>query len=248
MRKTIQITVLLAFFFVLWFPPTAESVNKRGVANQSDQLISEAQFRKTFYQYLCRHLGKQESDVILSRVKIHGNRPVPPGKVSFKLFQNDQKTLKGYVRVVGIICVDGVARNEVKLSGWVDIFGPVVCTCRHLKKGEILKEDDVYLARKNISHLPSNILTDMRKVIGLMAKHHLKADTCLKKWMLERPPIVNKGDIVTILAESSGLKVTVPGRVLEKGYPGEFIKVQNAMSQRAIFARVVSSQTVTVDF
>ncbi|MEE9611432.1 MAG: flagellar basal body P-ring formation chaperone FlgA, partial [Desulfatiglandales bacterium] len=70
----------------------------------------------------------------------------------------------------------------------------------------------------------------------------------LKEWMLERPPIVKRGDMVTILAESGVLRVTVPGRVLEKGYLGELVRVQNAMSKRQIHARVINNSTVVVDF
>jgi flagella basal body P-ring formation protein FlgA len=88
----------------------------------------------------------------------------------------------------------------------------------------------------------------MKKALGLMARHRVKEHTCLKSWMLERVPIVKRGDMVTILAESSGLKVTVPGRSLERGYKGELIRVQNVMSKKRIYARVVNHVTVKVDF
>ena len=81
-----------------------------------------------------------------------------------------------------------------------------------------------------------------------MVKHTIKEDTCLKEWMVEKAPIVNRGDMVTILAESGDLKVTVPGMVLERGYLGEVIRVQNFMSKRRIYARVINSPTVMVDF
>jgi flagella basal body P-ring formation protein FlgA len=54
--------------------------------------------------------------------------------------------------------------------------------------------------------------------------------------------------MVTILAESGDLRVTVPGRVLEKGYKGSLIRVQNVMSKKEIYATVVNGATVTVDF
>ncbi|MBW1753417.1 MAG: flagella basal body P-ring formation protein FlgA, partial [Deltaproteobacteria bacterium] len=52
----------------------------------------------------------------------------------------------------------------------------------------------------------------------------------------------------TILAESSGLRITVPGKVLMKGFAGELVKVQNLMSKRKIYAKIVNPSTVTVDF
>ena len=143
---------------------------------------------------------------------------------------------------------ENLVDTEVNLCGWVDVFESVVCISRNIKKGAIIKKGDIYLSRKNISHISPNIMTDISKVIGLMVKHNIKADSCLKEWMLKKSPIVDRGDMVTILAESDDLKVTVPGRVLMKGYLGELIKVQNLMSKKEIYAKVVNNSTVKVAF
>lgn len=212
------------------------------------QTISEAAFREIFYQYLCSHLMKQRNDVVVSKMKIVGNNPVPAGKLSFQIFQKNRKKLKGNVSLTVVIKVDDVVKNNVRVSGWVDVFEPVVCASRDLKRGEIIKEDDLYATKQNISHLSSKIISDAVKIIGLMTKHNISADTSLKEWMFEKSPVVDKGDIVTILAESGDLRVTVPGKVLMKGYEGELIKVQNLMSKKEIYAKVVDNSTVTVTF
>ncbi len=251
MIKIKHTTIL--FLCLLWFcfPSEAESVAKKDsktATNQGYQSIQEAKFLEVFNKYLYNRLGKERSDVVVSKLKIVGNRPVPTGNVSFQLFQKNMRRLEGYVRLIAVVYVNGVVKNKVKLSGWVDVFEFVVCTSRNLKRGEIIKKEDAYFVRRNISRISPNILTDMSKVIGLMAKHNIKTDTCLKEWMLEKSPIVDRGDMVTILAKSGDLKITVPGRVLMKGYMGEFIKVQNSMSKKEIYAKVVNSSTVMVDF
>jgi len=243
--------ILLACFFGICFPHQTEGTDKRDLRatrSQGYQSIPEAKFQEIFKEYLCHHLGKERSDIMVSRFNVVGSRPVPVGKIRFQLFQRDRRRLAGYARLVAVVRVNGVVENRVRLSGWVHIFDSVVCTCRNLKKGEIIRKDDLYLARKNISHLSPDILTDMSKAVGLMVKHTIRTDTCLKEWMLEKSPIVDRGDIVTILAESGGLKVTVPGSVLERGYLGELIRVQNTMSKRRIYARVINSSTVMVEF
>ena len=251
MRKAIHIMILLACFFGLCFPSEAKSVSKnenRAAVNQGYQSIPEAQFREIFYKYLCRRLDKQRSDIVVYELKVMSNRSVPVGKVSFQLFQKDRRKLEGYVKLIAMVSVNRVIKNKVKLSAWVDVFESVVCASRNLKKGKVIKKDDAYLERKNVSHLSPNILTDINKVAGLMVKHNVKADTILKEWMLEKPPIVERGDKVIIVAESGALKISAPGRVLERGYLGELIKVQNSMSKKAVYAKVVNSQTVMVDF
>jgi len=199
-------------------------------------------------KYLYRDSGKEQSDINVSKFKVNRNRTVPKGKVDIRLFRKGAARLAGYVRLNAIVSVNGIEKNNVQLSAWVDVFESIVCASRDLKRKEVIKKVDVHLVRKNISHMPPNTIRELNKAVGLMIKHTVKADTCLKSWMLEKPSIVERGDIVTILAESGGLKVTVPGRVLEKGYLGELIKVQNAMSKKEVYAKVINNLTVRVSF
>ena len=251
MVKNMHIMILLACFLGVCLPSTAEPAakkNSKAVIKQGHQSISEARLRECFMKYLRRHSGKEPSDIIVSKFKVNRNRTVPKGKVSIRLSRKGNKNLAGYVRLNAIISVNGIEKNKVHLSAWVDVFESIVCTSRDMKRKEIIKKGDVHLERKNISHLPPNIMGELSKAVGLMIKHNVKADTCLKAWMLEKPSIVERGDIVTILAESGGLRVTVPGRVLEKGYLGELIKVQNAMSKKEVYAKVINNLTVMVHF
>jgi flagellar basal body P-ring formation protein FlgA len=222
--------------------------DRRNVSQQSYQTIPETKFREIFQKYLSRNLNNQACDVAISRLKITGNVPVPVGTVSFQQYQKGKRRLEGYISLIVVVKINNVVKNKVKLSGWVDIFQPVVCASRDLKRGERIEKDDLYFVKRNISHMSSKILTDMNKIIGLMAKHNVKKDTSIKEWMFEKCPIVDKGDIVTIIAESGDIKVTAPGKVLMKGYAGELVKVQNLMSKKEIYAKIVNGSMVAVDF
>ena len=251
MKKTIHHTIILVCLLGFCFPIGVGAFDKKVAKNKagrSFQAITESEFRKIFINFLCRHLGKENQDILLSKLRIVGNKPVPFGKLSFQLYQKDKRKFRGYVRLTAVVYVDGVVKNKVKLFGWVDVFDSVVCVTRNLKKGETITQDDIYLVRKNISHMNQKALTDTGKAVGLMTKHSVKANTCLKEWMLEKSPIVGRGDVVTIVAETGGLRVTAPGKVLAKGYLGERVRIQNLMSKKEIYAKVVNSSTVKVNF
>jgi flagella basal body P-ring formation protein FlgA len=70
----------------------------------------------------------------------------------------------------------------------------------------------------------------------------------LRTDLIELPPLVRRGNVVVIIAESDVLKVTALGEVKEKGRRGETIRVVNLSSKKEIYARVVDSNTVKVDF
>ncbi len=251
MAKNINILFCLVFILGIFVPSANAATNKsdrESIVRQGEQEIPESQFREIFHAYFCRSLNVKKSDIEISRMNIVGNAPVPLGKISYRLYQRGQRKFEGYVSVVAVVKVDDVVRNKVKISGWVDVFKYVVCASRDIERGEKISEDDLYMVKRNLSHLSSKILTDKKEIIGLIAKHNIKADTSLKEWMIEKAPVVDRGDIVTILAESGDLLVTVPGKVLTKGFSGELVKVQNLMSKKEIFAKVVNHSTVAVVF
>jgi flagella basal body P-ring formation protein FlgA len=247
MRSIFFIILYMSLCMVSLAPPVAGE-DLRLTVKQSDQSIQESTFREHFKEYICRQLRKRKADVVVYRFKVKGNRPVPAGKISFKLFQKNRIRLKRQVKIITSVMVNGHIENEVMLSGYIAVSESVVCASRDLKRGEVIKKDDVYLGKIKGSRLSLKVLTHMDKVAGLRAKHNIKAGTCLKEWMLEKSPVVEKGDLITIFAESGNLKVTAQGRVLMKGCTGEIIKVQNLMSKKDIYATVVDKSTVMVEF
>jgi len=240
--------VILSFLLALLGPAEVRAGDERKASGPQVQQVSEGRLREAFAGYLHTHLRKPVSDVIVSKFKVSGNDEVPVGPLSLQVFQKERGTLVGHVRLAAIVAVGGVARTEVSMSGWVDVFESAVCVSRPVKKGDILEREDLYLIRINTSRLQGSAMNDVEYAVGLMAKHNLRENTCLKEWMVEKAPVLDKGDMVTILARLGGLRVTVRGMVLERGYPGETVKVQNLMSQKTIFARVVDGSNVMVAF
>ena len=231
-----------------WTGFWAGSAHAAPVAENALQPLPEDILRAHFTNYICSQLKKSKADVAISKFKVVGRRPLPKGKVSVRIFKKTAGALNGYVRLNAIIKVNGTVVNKIKLYGWVDVFEAVVVAAGSLKKGMIVGQNDFHMARKNISHLSDDILTDVHDAVGLMTKHTIQQGANIKKWMLEKAPIVERGDTVMILAESGTLRVTVPGIIMEKGFSGDLIKVQNTMSRKEIYARVVNGSIVKVDF
>ena len=97
--------------------------------------------------------------------------------------------------------------------------------------------------------MPSNIVTDYDAILGKRTKRAINANTVLRSNLIEFPPIVKRGDVVTVIAESGGLRITALGLVKgREGRRGERIKVENLDSKRTLYAQVVDSKTVKVDF
>ena len=251
MRRSIQAIVILLLWGWIGFSAEADAaVRKTGPAKSGPnyQTVPPSRFQEIFKAYVCRVLKKDPSDVIVSKLKVLGNFPVPPGRISIQLFQKNKRRIKGNVRLIAVVSVNSIARQQVKLSGWVDIFESLVVADRAIKRGQIITAGDVYLVRKNISYLARNYVTDIDRVVGYRTKNNIKAGGYIQRRMLKKPPVIEKGAMVTILAESRYIKVTAPGKILSNADLGQFVKVRNLVSKKEIYAKVINNSTVRVDF
>jgi flagella basal body P-ring formation protein FlgA len=100
----------------------------------------------------------------------------------------------------------------------------------------------------DLSDLPASVITDPGEVLGKRTRRAIGAKVPLRADFIELPPLVKRGDLVTIIARSNGLKITTLGQVKKKGRLGDRIPVVNLDSKKILHARVIDSNTVKVDF
>jgi flagella basal body P-ring formation protein FlgA len=66
--------------------------------------------------------------------------------------------------------------------------------------------------------------------------------------LLDRPPLVRRGDIVLVTAEGRGLRVTAQGEAKQDGKSGDVIRVRNLTSNRDVVGQVDGERSVRVQF
>jgi hypothetical protein len=190
--------LFLACLLVFGFssePGASDGAGPAPAGNISGLKSQDQRLRDAYIGYICSHLGKAKDDVLLSRFAVSGNETLPDGEISLEpLKKGREDQLYGHVRLAASAGGENQTVGELVLSGWVDVFGPVVCASRNLKKGEIIAEGDIYLKKKNITRLNRNTLTETKQAAGLMLKNDVNADDPLKDWMLKKAALVNKGD------------------------------------------------------
>jgi flagella basal body P-ring formation protein FlgA len=144
--------------------------------------------------------------------------------------------------------VNGRLEKKAWATAEIEVNQEVVVSNHSLKRYDFITQDDVRLEKMNIAELPPGVITDLQEVIGKRTKRMVEEGTPLRLRFIETPPLVKRGDLVTILAESEALKITTQGVVTESGCAGEMVKVINVNSRKELFARVRDARTVEVDF
>lgn len=173
---------------------------------------------------------------------------LPQGKVTYEVTPRRQEDYRGATSLSLAFMVDGRLEKKIWVTAQVDVREGVVVSNRALQRNAIITEEDVRLEKMNVSELPADVITDDRAVIGMKAKRTIEPNTPMRTAFVEAPPLVKRGDLVTIVAESDTLKITTQGVVTESGRRGDLVRVINAASRQEVYAKVVDGRTVAVDF
>jgi len=84
--------------------------------------------------------------------------------------------------------------------------------------------------------------------LGNRTTRMIYPNTVLQSSMIALPPLVKRGDIVKIVANSGPMTISVTGMVKQQGRKGEMVRVVNTDSKRIVTARVIGPGSVVVDF
>ena len=116
-----------------------------------------------------------------------------------------------------------------------------------MRKGHLIRHNDVHLMKKEITNLNSLHLSDPTRAINLVLKRTLRKGDIINANTLAKPTLINRGDQVSILASNNGFTISMKGTALKKGSLGDKIRVKNTRTNKIIQAVVTNKNTVKVN-
>ncbi|MGD8990785.1 MAG: flagellar basal body P-ring formation chaperone FlgA [Desulfobacterales bacterium] len=173
---------------------------------------------------------------------------LPRGRIAYKVSAPRSRQLMGRCPIAVDFSVDGHLHKKVWVTATIEVRGPAVVTRKPLGRHKPIAAEDIEVQILDLANLPANVLSDPGAVIGKRTRRAIGALTPLRADSIELPPLVKRGDLVVIMAESENLKITTLGQVKKKGRLGERIPVVNLDSKKVLHAVVVDANTVKIDF
>jgi flagella basal body P-ring formation protein FlgA len=128
----------------------------------------------------------------------------------------------------------------------LQVFAPVVVAARPLARETVLTEADLYIEERELGKLSRGYVRDPKFVIGQKLRRPLQQGATVTPNLLQIPPAIKRGQIVTVTAASSTISVAMTGTALEAGAIGEIIDILNNSSKRRVQAIVRSARVVEV--
>jgi flagellar basal body P-ring formation protein FlgA len=147
--------------------------------------------------------------------------------------------------VVGVRC-NGARPWKIYVPIQIAMTDTVMTAGRPLPRGHVLTPDDVVAERRDVSRLAAGYVSRLEDLVGRRLKQQLTIGRAITPALLDDEIIVNRGQSVTITAQSDGLRIDMGGTALADGSLNERIRVRNDQSGRVIEAVVRSGEYVEV--
>lgn len=133
----------------------------------------------------------------------------------------------------------------IRLSYKLQRFAQVITPTKTIAKGDKILESDLQLIENEITTLNS-YFTEKNSIVGQTAKTIILPGQIIQSSQIIPTKFVKRGEMVNMIAEIPGLKITSKGTALNDGTLGESIQVKAIGSKRIVDATVVSEHTVKV--
>ncbi|MHA7777714.1 flagellar basal body P-ring formation chaperone FlgA [Roseibium sp. M-1] len=132
------------------------------------------------------------------------------------------------------------------LAGIATEMVEVVALAQPLRRGDILKENDIDVIRMPRTKVPSGAIADASEIVGMEARTSLRAASPLSRRDFQQPVLIRKGEKITVTFEMPGMKLSSRAQAMDDGAQGDVIDVMNLTSRRMVPATVTSRGHVRV--
>jgi flagellar basal body P-ring formation protein FlgA len=156
-----------------------------------------------------------------------------PRLMQFSLDPRSQR-FEANVEVAGSAAL---RKKPIRISGMIYETAEAVTLARAFARGETIRDNDVAIERRPKVEV-ADAIQKADAVVGQAARRDLRAGQFLRAADLMKPELVSRGDPVTLVFESPGVKLTVRAKALESGTQGDMVQVLNPQSKRVVQAMV----------
>jgi flagellar basal body P-ring formation protein FlgA len=133
-----------------------------------------------------------------------------------------------------------------RITGHLVFHVEVPVLNRVIAPGAIIGLDDLVTVKLRRDRLAADVASDPQQMVGKTPRRPVQIGAPVRLADLERPILVHKGELVTILLATANLQLTAQGKALEDGAKDALVHIANTKSNRVIDATVVAAGTVGV--
>ncbi len=214
------------------------------VVERKSRELSQEEIERIFRGFLDESSPWNREEMVIQRITYSGPSSIPTGELSHEVIPSPHEKFLGNVTVAMNLFVDGEKVRTLKVTGKVNIFRNVVQLNRPLQRNETIAEADLEIQRINVGDSPDRFLTQPEEVINKRLVRNVEPHQPIEAKDLDKALVVRRGDMVTIVYDDPGMKLTARGQVREDGCTGDNIRIHNVSTNKNVICRVLDAHTV----
>jgi flagella basal body P-ring formation protein FlgA len=121
-----------------------------------------------------------------------------------------------------------------------------VATTHSLPRGTVLREGDVEIQHDPAVESGPGLFHTLEEVIGRETTRSIAAGKPVSADDLRSPLIVHRGDVVTVHANTAGIRIRTNARARDDGSQGDLVAVESLLDHSTYYARVSGIREVEV--
>lgn len=215
---------------------------------EQPQFLTEREVRLAVERYLTEKLQGRGWQTTISQLAMPQRVSLPKGVRDLEIVAPAAWDGWGAVSMALLVRVNGVVEKNLPLRLIVDAKTEMVVANRQLLAGTVLTVGDMSLQQRDVAQAAGLHVKAMDDLVGMKLRSMVRSGAPIKSNQLEKVPVIRSGQLVTIVAENDGFRMTVTGRAKSAGGVGDIIKVENLDSRKQFQARIVDSATVEAGF
>jgi flagella basal body P-ring formation protein FlgA len=126
---------------------------------------------------------------------------------------------------------------------------PAVVAIRPIGRGEVVKAADIELRTvdANSKSVGQRAAADsVENLIGMEARQAIQTGDIIFTDEVQAPIVVKRGDVITVMSQSGGIRVRTSGRAMQDAARGELVQVEALGSHQKYDARVTGPREAAV--
>jgi flagellar basal body P-ring formation protein FlgA len=211
------------------------------------RLLGAEEIGRIIEGHIRKNLPGENIQVAVREIRNFEEVTLPSEARSCKVWISEPPRKGGWVQANLVFVGNGKELRRMTVNALVDLYQKVVVAERYLKRHQEIQSEDLRVMPLNIQQLPADAVTNPQEVLGKRLIVNLNGREPIRSSLLEIPPLVKKGDVVTIIVERNSLRISCLGEIKEAGRKGDRVKLVNLGSKKELFGRVVDAGTVQVD-
>jgi len=142
--------------------------------------------------------------------------------------------------------VSSPGSKAIRVTGRMQKMLNIPVLNRRVLKNEMIMVEDIKWVKSPSKRVQNDIILHVDDLIGKTPKRGLRADALIRISEVQRPILVEKGSLVTMVLKTPLMVLTSQGRAVDPGANGDVIRITNTQSNKVVQAVVTAAGIASI--